>query len=508
MVEIYCFRGEMSQLRPASTLPTGVHIRPLDANARQLLDTSVAWMDQYWDDALGLLWSPGNVADPLYPHLGPAHTVRESAWYALGLFLRHEPGDVERAIHALQTILTYQFDEPGMVYHGTFYRTAEERHPPESPIEWKDYDPNWREFIITTLAIILIEYEHQLSRALVDKIDVALRRAVEGALKRELKATYTNIALMNAFMLCFAGKRLNEPAWIESGEAMAREIHRLFKRHDTFEEYNSPTYYGPDLYALAEWRVYGNSLLRRLGAEMEAALWNDIARFYHAGLRNLCGPFDRSYGMDMRRYVAVLGEWIWLITGQAQAPFPALDRPFAHSADFCFGPCIAMLGAQVPDEPQSHLLNFQGERQIERIISDSPRRVATAWLASDIMIGAEDTNGVKPGSAQFHPVTVFWRVGADEVGWIRLCHTLPLDACASANRLDVNGAGEFYFQICAPGLDANLIQAHHWRLPGLEVQVECNAAYSRVECKHDLVDVYYRAGDRQTISCSLVTRLV
>ncbi len=499
----------MCPLAPGNTFPfSKARGGPLDANAQQLLSASSAWMDQYWDEALGLLRSPGDVADPLHPQPGLDHMVRESAWYALGLLLRNGPGDVERAVRALGAVLTNQFDEPGRVYHGTFCRAPEEPHPPESPIEWLNYDPNWREFIITTIAILLIEHERQLPPALVEKIDRAIRRAVEGALQRELKATYTNIALMNAFMLCFAGQRLNEPAWTERGEAMAQEIHRLFTRHGAFEEYNSPTYYGPDLYALAAWRVYGNSRLRQFGAEMEAALWVDVARFYHAGLRNLCGPFDRSYGMDMRRYVALLGEWIWMITGQAEAPFPALDRPFAHSADFCFGPCIAILGAQVPGEAQAHLLAFQSERQVERIISDSPRRVATAWLAPDIMIGGESTDRTRPGSAHFHPATVYWRAGADEVGWIRLCHSRPLDARASANRLDVTGLGELYFQICAPGLDAHLIQPDGWQLPGLQVRVEHSAASTRVEGNQNRVEVYYSAGDGQPITCSLMTRLI
>jgi len=36
----------------------------LEANAQQLLTESVAWMDQFWDKAAGLLWSPGEVFDP------------------------------------------------------------------------------------------------------------------------------------------------------------------------------------------------------------------------------------------------------------------------------------------------------------------------------------------------------------------------------------------------------------------------------------------------------------
>jgi len=254
--------------------------------------------------------------------------------------------------------------------------------------------------------------------------------------------------------------------------------------------------------------VYSSSpLLRQLGADLEAMLWTDIARFYHAGLRNLCGPFDRSYGMDMRHYVALLGAWIWLITGKDQAPFPSLDRPFAHSADFCFGPCVAILGAQVPGKAQSHLLAFQGERHVERVISDSPRRVATAWLAPKLMIGAQDASSSRPGSAQFHPGTVYWQAGADEVGWIRLRHTWPVDARASANRLDISGAGELTCQISVPGLDADLIRANRWQLPGLEVQVESNVSNVHIECKPGMAEICYRAGDDQPISCSLVTRL-
>ena len=247
--------------------------------------------------------------------------------------------------------------------------------------------------------------------------------------------------------------------------------------------------------------------MRRLGTELEALLWEDMARFYHAGLRNLCGPFDRSYGMDMRRYVALLGEWIWLITGMDQAPFPSLDRPFAHSADFCFGPCVAILGAQAPGDARPHLLAFQGERQVECVISDSPRRVATAWLAPKIMIGAEDASGARQGSTQFHPGVVYWRAGADEVGWIRLRHIWPVDARASANRLDISGAGELAFQISAPGLDAGFVQANRWQFPELEVQVESNVSDVHIERKPDMAEICYHAGDDQPISCTLVTRL-
>jgi len=463
-------------------------------------------MDQLWDEAAGLLWSPGEVWDPEIPDRPGWHMVRESVWYALGLLMRSRPGDADRAARVLDVVLNHQFDRPGQPYHGTFRRAPEEPDPPVEPIEWKYYDPNWREFIITTIAVILLEYEDKLPRRLLPEIDVAIRKAVEGALERGLRATYTNIALMHAFMLCFAGKRLGEPGWIEQGENMAREIYRLFKRHDTFEEYNSPTYYGVDLYALGLWRAYPPTpLLRELGSEMEALLWTDIAAFYHAGLRNLSGPFDRSYGMDMRHYAATVGEWIWLVTGSTLAPFPDTTRRFAHAADFCYAPCYAILGARVPAEAKPHLQAFQGEHQIERIISDSPCRVATAWLSQDIMLGAEHSSGLRRGTPQFHPATIYWRVGAEDVGWIRLRHAEPADARASVNRLDITGAGELVFQVSAPGARPEAIQHNLWRLPGLTVQVETDAEIRRVEQQTDCINICYSPGNQQSISCTLIT---
>ncbi len=481
-------------------------LESLAPNAQQLAAESVAWIDRFWDEAAGLLWSPGDAPDPQTFDAPIYHLVRDSAWYALGLFLRNRGDDAARAVRILEAVLANQYDAPDQPYHGTFRRAPEEPHPPAAPAEWRDYDPNWREFIFTTVAIILCEYEERLPRPLAARINAGLRLAVEGALARPLRASYTNIALMNAYLLCFAGVRLGEPEWVARGERMAAEIHRLFKLHDTFEEYNSPTYYGPDMAALAQWRAYPVSpLLAELGAEMEAGLWLDIARFYHAGLRNLSGSFDRSYGMDMRRYVAIIGQWIWLVTGKALAPHPDPAARFRHAPDFCFAPLVAILGAHVPAETVPHFVAFQGTRLVERVISDSPRRVATAWLGPDRMIGGQHTSRGKQGHAQFHPATIYWRVPPDEVGWVRLIHTDPVDAVASENRLEVAGTGELIFQISVPSDLRGLrdLEGLRWQLPGLVVQVESDAADVRVGVKSDVTEVHYVTDWGKAIACTL-----
>lgn len=48
-----------------------------------------------------------------------------------------------------------------------------------------------------------------------------------------------------------------------------------------YHEYNSPTYYGVNLYALAFWRRYARS--EKLAKVPHQALWRDIARHHPRG---------------------------------------------------------------------------------------------------------------------------------------------------------------------------------------------------------------------------------
>jgi hypothetical protein len=481
-----------------------LHSARLDANARDLFTASMRWADKLWDETAGLLWNAGD-AKLTAPH----HSIRGSIWYAFGLLMRNDAGDVARAVHAIDTVLAYQFDAPGRPFHGTFFRAPEEPYPSNDAIIWRDYDPNWREFIVTVFALLLIEFTETLPVSLIQKIDVAIGRAVDGALARGLDASYTNIALMHAFMLCFAGKRFNKSIWFDEGERMARQVYRLFNQHTAFAEYNSPTYYGVDLYALALWRTYPelSPLLAQLGSEMEAALWRDVAQFYHADLRNLAGPYDRSYGMNMLDYVSVLGIWIRLVIHPTLAPFPNLAYPFEHEHDLGFVPLIAFLGARIPSDALEHFSAFRGERYIERIISDSPRRIATAWLGHARMIGGEFTSRTPPQSNQLHPATIHWRIDADakRIGWVRALYLEPIDARARRDCLEIATTSEIAFLVNAPNVHIGQFTRDAWQLPNLGVRLETNAAEFQVQSRENFFEVHYRVAENQAIQCKLFT---
>jgi hypothetical protein len=476
------------------------HFETLDSNARDLFVVAMQWMEERWDEAVGLLWESEDAR-----FLPPHHSIRGSLWYAFGLLMRNRPEDTDRAVRVIETVLAYQLDARDRVFHGTFLRAPEEPYPPVEAVIWRDYDPNWREFNITALALALLEFVDQLPESLVEKIEAATQKAVAGARARGLSASYTNIALMHAFMLCFAGKRFNEPTWFAEGEQMAREVYRLFKHHDAFSEYNSPTYYGVDMYALALWRSYPelSPLLAQIGSAMEALLWQEVAQFYHADLQNLAGPYDRSYGMDMRRYVAVIGIWMRLVMGKMRAPFPDTDHPFEHEHDMGFIPLIVFLGAQVPSDALEHCVAFRGERQIERVLADAPPRVVTAWFGRERMLGGEFTSLTAPQSTQFHPATIHWRIDPEQIGWVRLLYLEPVDARASKNRLEIATTSQIAFLIYAPGARSEQIKRDRWHLPQLPVRVETNAESMVVQTRESLFAAIYKVAPDQPIGCTL-----
>lgn len=444
----------------------------LSDHARDLTAASMTWMDARWDEPAGLLVY---AHDPAHAVTRPVrHAVRDTVWYALGLLLRDAPGDRDRACRAVSAILDWQFDEPGRPYHGTFYRAPEEPHPPADAVRWEHYDPNWRQFIGTALAILLEEYPAVLPPELVRRVDRAVRLAIEGeAGEGRLTERYTNIALMRAPFEMWAGARYAEPEWRARGEAWAETIHRRFLQHGAFDEYNSPTYYGPALFALGFWRRYAPAArLARLAVEMEAALWRDVARLYHAGLRNLCGPYARSYGMDMTRYVAILGQAIWIAVGRAAAPHPDPAGPLEHPNDFMYPPALAAVGVRVPDDALPALTAFPGAHTVDCLVGSTPIHRATAWLGEACMIGAAETSGDRSAGRQYHPVTMHWRLPAGGVGWMRLIAGGAVRARAAEAEVRTALTGDAAFELHAPGATAADVDRGAWRLPGLDVRVE------------------------------------
>ena len=148
----------------------------------------------------------------------------------------------------------------------------------------------------------------------------------------------------------------------------------------------------------------------------------------------------------------------------------------------CLGSTVALLGS---DESSSTSLpgsrRFPGASLVERLVSERPRRVVTAWLDDDLMIGAEDNDEGWAAWHQYLPATVHWRGGAGDIGTIRFVHNGPTTARADQGLLTIeigaarDGTTNPTFLVEVDGFDSSGITAERWALPGLGVEIETDA---------------------------------
>ena len=423
---------------------------------------TTAYMDALWDDQLGLIRFPLEQAPP---------PVRETSWYALGLLQRDEGDDRARARKALETVVARQYDSPGALFHGSYPRfSGDPPLPPADAQEFVQFDPNWRQFIGTALALSVERFGDRLGGLRAD-VERSIELAAVGERPDRVEPDYTNIALLHAWLLAYTGSR-------REGEELARTIAGRHRAAGALDEYNSPTYDGISLYGLALWREEPPSqTFADLGEELYAALWRDIAGTYHAGLRNICGPYSRAVGMDLRVYAAVVGLWIWAAVGRERAPFPDITKEFEHAGDVCFGPLVDLFAVDVPAPARTHLEQFQGERSVRAGLRGTWE--STSWLGEQVMVGGHTGAALRVGGAQIHPATIHWAQGS-----VRVRGSGLINAVATAHRLEVTvePPGPATVTISVPGLDFAAVGAAAWDLPGLRVDVTSGAA--PVEAAH------------------------
>lgn len=476
---------------PALAMSRHPDVKSLNPNSQEIFATSMRWADQSWDPHYKLCRAPagtveGNLRAPSY------YMVRESTWYALGLLLRDGSGDRARAVEILRVVLKQQYHEPGKPWDGTFKRSPNEPEPSLHPVMWKGYDPNWREFIGTTFAVILQEYRDRIPAEVARQMTEAIDDAVAGEVKQgRLAPTYSNPALMLGFLWEYAAVHGNRPQWMAAATKWQNTVYGLFKQHNSFDEFNSPTYSGVDLYALALWRDFGSTpQMRARGREMEADLWRTTAGLYNANLRNIAGPYDRSYGMDMRSYVSIMGLWVRTVLNANQAPVPSFNPPMAHAADIWFVPLIVALGTDIPPDVMKNFQRFQGGHEFRQSIAEG--RIATAWVGKNVTYGAEFTGHTRgvDAKSQFHPVTVHWQAPG-KIGWIQLTRCPPINATANKKGIVISADGNVSFRSSAPGILVGEVRENEWKLPGLTVHVKTDAKSFTAKQSGAFVDITY-----------------
>lgn len=297
------------------------------------------------------------------------------------------------------------------------------------------------------------------------RIEDALEIAAVGEMRRNgsypagdnLILGYSNPALMRCLTVGWIGARRNDSTLINFANEQGTLLLELFNPNGsaTLGEYNAPTYYGMDIWALAANIAYGppDATMTTAAGPILAALWDDIAAHYNPYLRNLAGPYDRAYTRDATMHSAVLSLWWWGLFGRARGGQPARgDADVLY--DVAQGAAVALVAEAaarcVSDETAAALRAtgpWGGARFLNRTVRGSlggAARVATSWVSAAVMVGAEALAETASRGEQFVPAIVHWASDPDRtpspyVGFFSLYPSAStVDAVAGPNSLAVS----------------------------------------------------------------------
>lgn len=273
-----------------------------------------------------------------------------------------------------------------------------------------------------------------------------------------LVTAYTNPGIMRALTVGWVGEKLGNQSLVDYANEQSAQITELFNAgNGTFGEYNAPTYYGEDIWALGAAIKYGpsNQTLTLDAPYLLSTLWDDIAEHYNAFLGNIVGPYDRANSRDLTQHSAVLGQCFWGLFGYEKAPVPnKLELNLQYDA--AQGAAFALVMDTVKENAKPETLlklttppTDTEERMITRIVRESllndTIRTHTSWLSKNLMIGGQELEETTiRNKKQFIPAIVHWssdplHTPFPYIGFFSLYPSATtLSAVASKNRLEVS----------------------------------------------------------------------
>ncbi|KAI8711274.1 hypothetical protein NCS52_01503300 [Fusarium sp. LHS14.1] len=424
----------------ASAAPSALN--SMSRNARSLFTESMNWMDDYYDPETGYLFDFSATT-------ALNHDTRSSVWYALGLLARNKGDDATEAEKIITNVIHAQYEEPKDEWYATYQKEPEEPYvgSPHYPAKiYNSWDPNWRGFVGTTLIMAMEEYSAIISKSTQKLILQSLYNTTKGDeyrfgntdnTKDNLYPAYSNPSIMRAFVSGWTGRRLHERNMTISGEKYAKDIINLFNRANTLSEFNSGTYTGVSLFGLLLWSKYlpEDSVMTKEAPSMIQHTWEAIGQLWHPGMKNIAGPWDRSYGYDMNRYLSLMALWFWTLIGKENSSLIGKPQIMSHMGDYAWGPLFAILADHhkrlIPKKVLSGLHSFSGEHTFQASAYyppfDKVPRNITTWLSDKLTIGAESFDEIAIGGPSqnqeaFNPAVVQWDTG-NEISFISLYPT-------------------------------------------------------------------------------------
>ena len=380
-----------------------------------------ALVDGWWDPDRRLLTTPSGRHDRGRSDRGEFGLLPPTVWWAHGLLRRGAPGDRQLAQQALRGVLDRQYDAPGQPWDGTWPAVAEEPAPQPGAVAFSDYDPNWRAFVGSALALVGLDHPTALQGGLAGRIATATARAARSDDDHRVPPQWTNVAVLRAWLDLHVGHRDDDGRLVARGTALATAVHDDTVRRGQVAERGSPTYAGITLLGLSLWAERAPvPWLADVGAELRDRVWKDLLQSWHPRLRTLAPPLSRAYALDMREHVGATAPWLaWLLGGTPA--LPPLDGGTLHQ------------GHDLPIALLVPALAGAGERTLalaEQAALRPLRRGAwtdvfgnrtwSGWTGRTLAVGAERSPEQRGGWWQHVGAAAIWQAAGFGTAWLRV----------------------------------------------------------------------------------------
>ncbi|MEQ8681327.1 MAG: hypothetical protein RID25_16310 [Cyclobacteriaceae bacterium] len=432
-----------------------------------------------FDDFIESMFPEGSSLDQV---MADDVSIRSTTRLALALLFRDDEGDRENAIEILKWILKHQhLDEKAKIYGA--WKTS---------VQNDKLDQNWREFVGCDLIIIYHNHRDLLPDELLEKIKNGLVHAAIGAMKRDVTPQYTNISVMSAFLMNYVGTAFDNQELKAAGTQKAHDINTLFHRHNTFSEFNSPTYDGVSLVGFALWRELSQGEMKSMGINLEQSVWKEIAAHYHPTLKNISGPYFRAYGMDMKKYVSIAGLWIAIaLDDETRAPMP--NGKGAKYFEVSNIAPIYHLGLSISESTFQVLKGqvkpaFLDQRIPNSIFAGDSIKHATFQMNQNWMMGG--LWGNRRSWNQIYTGTVHWMSRKDETEWLLVPgngHT-NVSVSDSSMRIftvesdpDHSGERELKLYVYSSEASEEHFSGDIWRLGNMQFNIHTDLFYNYAE---------------------------
>lgn len=323
----------------------------------------------------------------------PSGFVWLTAQHALARLARRGPGDVAAAREQLDQVLRTQYCALGEDHDATFRITWATPEPPaDGGRAHVDHDPNWRFFVGVVLALVLDDHADVLDRGLLGRCEAAVEAAVDADPDERVAPTYTNIALLKAWLAGWVGARRGDHRLLDVAEAFARRIADDATRRGRLPEFNSPTSTGVSVVALGLWVARPPSEpFASLGEALHAQAWIHLGALHHPRLGVLAGPHHRAHAFDPDAAVCVANVLVDDALGRTSRP----TRPVNQAMDVGW----LAVAAHAPVEPPAAALaaarrlddvdaTFGEEHGLQRV-----RTITAAEAVVGVETGRRDWSG-------------------------------------------------------------------------------------------------------------------